>query len=207
MEKDCVGLIRDFCMAVKKKKSNNENPWNYVCSMRDLAEKSPHWIVFFSFFFFFLVTRIDFCFYVMYTLLRVIVRVKFCDQEIWRFVEIGWHWSDNYLGMDVVSPRKRRMEERNSTFSRTTGRGDRSFDFCDHRLNASFDHEYLEFEEMSFLCDEVNNVFEDNYRSSCFDKNPYINICIKIEWTNRVFEICIVKKDKILDGILSYPDL
>lgn len=53
MEKDCVGLIRDFCMAVKKKKSNNENPWNYVCSMRDLAEKSPHWIVFFFFFFFF----------------------------------------------------------------------------------------------------------------------------------------------------------
>ena len=60
------------------------------------------------------------------------------------------------------------MEKRNSTFSR---RGDRSFNFCDHRLNASLDHEYLEFEEVSFLCDEVNNVLENDRRSSCFDKN------------------------------------
>lgn len=169
--------------------------------MRDLAEEFPHWIVFF---FFFLVTRIDFYFYV--TLLRVIARVKFSDQKIWRFVEIDWRWSDNYLGMDVVSSWKRRMEKRNSTFSRTTGRGDRSFNFCDHRLNASLDNEYLEFEEASFLCDEVNNVFENNRRSSCFDKNLYINICMEIEWTDRVFEICM-KKDKILDGILPYPNL
>lgn len=82
-----------------------------------------------------------------------------------------WEWT-------VVSPWKRRMEKRNSTFSR---RGDRSFNFCDHRLNASLDHEYLEFEEVSFLCDEVNNVLENDRRSSCFDKNSYINICTEIE--------------------------
>lgn len=87
-------------MAVKKKK---EQQWKSVelCVFDERFgwEISTLNRVFFFLFFFFWgggVTRIDFYFYV--TLLRVIARVKFCDQEIWSLVEIDW--SDNYLEMD-----------------------------------------------------------------------------------------------------------
>lgn len=43
-EKDCVGLIRDFCVTLKE--SNNENSDDDVCS--SLIEKSRCWGVFFG---------------------------------------------------------------------------------------------------------------------------------------------------------------
>lgn len=43
-EKDCVGLIRDFCVTLKE--SNNENSDDDVCS--SLIEKSRCWSMFFG---------------------------------------------------------------------------------------------------------------------------------------------------------------